>query len=121
MIEDCRFYGTPDAGVFGAIILGGAADAHIIRRNIMIGAYSVAGIMVANGAVQTNLIIEDNVIINTTAASEVAISLAATTTGQIANNSMGVLAGTAPIVAAAASWCGGNYYRGAVATAGTLI
>lgn len=121
LIEDCHFHGTTDAGTTTAICVVGGTDIRILN-NIILGAFTsgVGGIQnVTTAAV--NLIIGGNVIQNYTGANTKAIVAHASTTGQIYNNRMQILSGTAPITAAAMSWVGGNYYANALGAAGTLI
>ncbi|MHB8413923.1 MAG: hypothetical protein ACYDB1_00815 [Acidiferrobacteraceae bacterium] len=116
-----RFLGSTDAGTTCAVkIVGG--DSIVIADNWMEGAYTttLGGINNATTAC-TNTQVTGNFINNMTAASTVAMTFVSTSTGMIANNRMQILSGTAPIVGAAMSWVGGNYYAAVVATAGTLI
>ena len=121
LVQDCTFSGTTDAGTTAAIRLVGG-DSIVLKDNVIIGAYS-AGV----GAIEnlttacTRLLIQGNVLNNQTASSTKVIALQAGTTGQISNNRMQILSGTAPITGAGISWVGANYYAAAVATAGTLI
>lgn len=121
VIEDCQFLGTSDAGTEAAVrIVGG--DAHVIRRNIFIGAYTTTLGAIDNATTAcTNTIIEDNHINNLTASSTKAMVFVSTSTGVIRRNHMQILFGTAPITGAAMSWAGANYYAATIATAGTLI
>lgn len=120
-VEGCEFLGTTDAGTATCIrIVGG--NEHVIKNNRFYGAYTTT-----LGAIQNvttaclRCTIEGNVIENATASSAVAMTFVSTSTGSIYNNRMQVLTGTAPIVGAAMSWAGGNYYAATIATAGTLI
>lgn len=117
----CKFYGTTDAGTNAALrIVGG--DAHEIRENIFHGAYASGTGPIENITTAcTNTIVSDNRINNLTASSTKAMVFVATSTGMISRNYMQILSGAAPITGAAMSWVGGNYYIGAIATAGTLI
>jgi hypothetical protein len=121
IVEGCYFFGSADAGTATAIrIVGG--DSIIVRNNIFVGNYTTT-----LGAVQnvttpcTNTFIVGNLIDNRTASAAVGVTMHASSTGIIADNRIQVLTGTAPIVAAAMSWVGGNYYAATIGTAGTLI
>lgn len=122
LIEGCYFFGSTDAGTATAIrIVGG--DSIKIKNNVIIGSFTttLGGIQNVT-TTATNILIEGNKIINRTAVSTVAITLHASCTGAIVNNRLGILNGTAPIVAAAIDMVGGNYYAAAAGvTAGTLI
>lgn len=121
-IEDCHIHGSTDAGTAAALrIVGG--DSIRIRRCNILGSYTtnLGGIDNATTAA-TNLLIEGCSITNRTAVSTVCINCQAGTTGQIVNNRLSILSGTAPIVAAGIDLVGGNYYKNAVGVAaGTLI
>lgn len=120
-VLDNEFVGSTDAGTTTAVRLVGGADIRI-EGNSFFGSYGAG-----NGAIEnittavTRLTIRNNRIANNTASSTKAITAVAGTTGQISNNNMQILSGTAPITAAGMSWVGANYYAAAVATAGTLI
>lgn len=120
-ILDNEFFATSDAGTTSVVRLVGGSNIQI-RRNSFIGGYS-AGV----GAIENittdcvNLLVEGNFINNLTASSTKAMTFTSGTTGQISNNRMQILSGTAPITGAAMSWVGGNYYAATIATAGTLI
>jgi hypothetical protein len=120
-IERCHFHGTSDAGTAAAIrIVGG--DSIVIKDNIFHGAYTTTLGAIDNATTATTgAQIQGNSINNLTAASAVAMTFQAGSTGQIRDNTMQVLTGTAPIVGAAMSWVGRNYYAATIATAGTLI
>lgn len=117
-----RFEGTVDAGTATAIrIVGG--DQAIIDSNYIVGAYTttLGGIQNVTTAC-TDILIVANIIENRTAASSVAITMHASATGIFTNNRLSVLAGTAPVVFAAGTNGGGNYYSAAAGvTAGTLL
>lgn len=114
-------FGTTDAGTATALIVVGGNE-HVIKGNMFYGAYTTT-----LGAIQNvttaclRILVEDNVINNQTASSAVAMTFVSTSTGSIRKNHMQVLTGTAPIVGAAMSWVGANYYAATIATAGTLI
>jgi hypothetical protein len=120
-VNGCEFFGTADAGVTAAIGLVGG-DSHRIMNSQFIGGYSAAV-----GAIQnlttacTNAEIFGNTINNLTALSTNAMAFAAGATGQIAENSMQILSGTAPITGTGMSWVGPNYYADAIATGSTLV
>lgn len=121
-VSGCRFYGSADAGTVAAIrIVGG--DGHIIEDCIAQGNYTTTLGMIDNvTTATTNCIVRRNAINNRTASSAVCMTFVATTsTGQIYENRMQVLTGTAPIVGSGMSWVGANYYAATIANAGTLI
>lgn len=120
-VQNCRFLGTTDAGMTTALkIVGG--DGHLIQNNVFIGAYTTT-----LGAIQnvttacTNAVVLNNRIWNRTASSTVCMTFVSTSTGMIIGNTLQILSGTAPIVAAAMSWAGGNYYAATIATGSTLV
>lgn len=118
---ECQFIGTADAGMTAAInIVGG--NRHRIQRCVFIGAYT-AGVGAIQHATTTSLgmLIDGNTINNLTASSTKAMVFSAASTGNIQNNRMQILSGTAPITGAAMSWVGANYYAATIATAGVLI
>ena len=120
-IRDNWFHGTNNAGTTVCLkIVGG--DAHQIGFNHCSGAFTTTLGFIQNVTTAcTNAIVRGNIIFNQTAASTTAMTFAATSTGQISENKMQILAGTAPIVGAAMSWSGANYYSAVIATASTLI
>lgn len=120
-LVDCQFIGTADAGMTAAVnIVGG--NRHRIQRCVFIGAYT-AGVGAIQHATTTSLgmLIDGNTINNLTASSTKAMVFSAASTGNIQNNRMQILSGTAPITGAAMSWVGANYYAATIATAGVLI
>lgn len=120
-VQNSYFVGSANAGTATAIRLVGGSDIFIIN-NTFFGNYTTT-----LGAIQNvttavaQLYCIGNVIANNTASSTVAITVVSSTTGNLANNRIQILSGTAPFVAAAMSWVGGNYYAAAAAGAGTLI
>lgn len=109
------------AGATAAVQLVGGGGS-IVTNNVMEGQFSAGVGAISNiTTAATDLMIQNNLINNTTAASTKAITAVAGTTGMIAGNRMQILSGTAPITAAGMSWVGGNYYAATIATAGTLI
>lgn len=119
IVEDCYFFGSGDAGTTAAIHLVGG-DSAKIRRNVIVGAYTGTTGGIANTTTPaTNLLLADNVIDNRTAGSTKAIIADAATTGIISGNALSVLAGSAPITAAAMVWANNRYAAaaGAVSTA----
>lgn len=120
-VEGCHFHGTSAAGTTAVLKLVGGTDI-VIKDNFFQGAYS-SGV----GAIQqtttdtVNCLVLHNTIQNLTASCTKAMVFTAPSTGQIAENRMQILSGTAPITGAAMSWVGANYYAAAIATAGTLI
>lgn len=120
-IEGCEFLGTTDAGTAAAIrIVGG--NEHVIKDNRFYGAYTTTLGAIDNATTACLRVqVTGNFIQNATASSTVAMTFQAGSTGVIANNRMQILSGTAPVVGAAMSWAGGNYYAATIATAGVLI
>lgn len=116
-----QFLGSADAGCAAAIrIVGG--NEHVIDGNYCHGNFTTTLGFIDNVTTATlRTQVSNNYIFNGTASSAVAMTFVATSTGMIFNNRMQVLTGTAPIVGAAMSWVGGNYYAATIATAGTLI
>lgn len=123
VVNNCRFLGltgTPTAVTNALNIVGG--DRASITNNYFSNAYASA-----TGAIQnvttacTNTLVAGNVINNLTSSNTKAMVFASGSTGEISNNRMQILSGTAPITGAAMSWVGGNYYAASIATAGTLI
>lgn len=116
-----EFIGTTDAGTATVVrIVGG--NEHVIDGNRFYGAYTTTlGAIENNTTACLRCQITNNMIINATASSTVAMTFVAGSSGTIANNRMQILSGTAPIVGAGMSWVGGNYYAGTIATAGVLI
>jgi hypothetical protein len=85
-IEDCVVKAI-DAANTHFINLAGTGDGHIIQRNILYGDW---GTMAIGGAgVVTNITVVENYINNIATTNDAAISLAATTTGIVANNMAG--------------------------------
>jgi hypothetical protein len=120
-VENCLFRATSDAGTEAAIIIVGG-DGHIIQDNVFIGAYSSGVGAIENKTTAcTNAIVLHNTIRNLTAGCTKAMVFVTGATGQISENYMQILAGTAPITGDAMSWVGANYYAAVIATAGTLI
>ena len=120
-VDSNYFEGTLNAGTTTAIQLVGGND-HVVINNTFIGAYTTTlGAInnVTTACLRSNVV--GNFIFNQTAASAVAMTFVATSTGQIANNRMQILSGIAPIVGAAMSWVGGNYWSAVIGTAGALI
>ncbi len=120
-IKDNLFYGTSDAGTTSAVRLVGGTNI-LIENNTFIGGYS-SGV----GAIENittdcvNLVVKGNAINNLTASNTKAMTFTASSTGQILNNRMQILSGSAPITGAAMSWVGGNYYGATIAQLGVLI
>jgi len=120
-ILNSKFAGTSDAGTTSVVRIVGGSD-HVIQGNTFYGAYgSGVGAIENTTTACTNVTIKDNIINNLTASSTKAMAFQAGSTGNIVNNRMQILSGTAPITGAAMSWVGANYYAATIATAGTLI
>jgi hypothetical protein len=86
LIENCRFFGTTDAGMTAAVRLVGG-DGITIRNNVFQGAYSAAvGAIQVLTTATTNVDIDNNYIDNQTASSTACITGLASTTGVIRRN-----------------------------------
>jgi hypothetical protein len=115
------FFGSTTTGTTCSIQWVGGSEQQI-RNNVFIGAYTTTlGALNNLSSTSGRQVIDSNYIINATASSTVAMTFVSTSTGIISNNRMGILSGPAPVVGAAMTWGGGNYYSAALATAGTLI
>lgn len=115
-------YGSTDSGTATAIrIVGGVG--HIISGNTIMGSYTAnLGGIENNTTATTNLLIENNTIVNRSALSTKAIVLDTSTTGVVRNNTLAILSGTAPITGSGLDAVGGNYYKATTGVgAGTLI
>lgn len=121
IVQNCWFHGTNNAGTAAAIQIVGGTDLQLVN-NIMQGAYtaSIGGINQVT-TTTVNCIVQFNYIQNFTASATKAMVFTSSSTGQISDNCMQILSGTAPITGAAMSWVGCNYYSATIATAGTLI
>ncbi len=120
-VQNCKFHGSNNAGTNAALVIVGG-DSHFIFNNVFQGAYGqTVGAISQITTTTTNCIIQFNYIQNFTAGATKAITMTASSTGQISDNNMQILSGTAPITGAAMSWVGCNYYAATIATAGTLI
>lgn len=92
--------GTADAGTTNFLQLVGGDDA-VITNNYFYGAYTTSlGPINQITTAGLRMRIENNTLINATAASTKVIVLVAGSTGSIRNNSCGILSGTAPITGA---------------------
>lgn len=120
-VQNCTLRGTNNAGVEAAIIIVGG-DGHILQNNFIIGAFTsgVGGIENKTTAC-TNTLVYNNIIQNLTATNTKAMVFVSTSTGQISDNSMQILSGTAPITAAAMSWVGYNSYAATIGTGTVLV
>lgn len=120
LIDGCMFHGTVDAVTNAIQIVGG--DAIVIQNNRFIGGYATG-----SGAIQnlttacTGAYIFNNYINNLTASCTKAMIFNSASTGQISENKMQILSGTAPITGAAMSWVGANYYGATIGQLGVLI
>ena len=122
IVRRCHLHGSNNAGAATAIRVVGTTDSQILD-NIIQGSFTttIGGINIATTAA-VNLMIGRNIIQNLTAVStKCIVDTITATTGQIWENRMQILSGTAPITAATMSWVGANYYAAALGTAGTLI
>ncbi len=120
IVKSCYFHGSTDAGTATVLRLVSGDDIFIVD-NVFLGNFTTTLGAIDNTTASVNFNVFNNYIDNRTASAAVAMTFAATTTGMIGGNRMQVLTGTAPIVGAAMSWVGGNYYAAVIATAGTLI
>ena len=108
-LEGNRFEGTVDAGTATAIRIVGD-DEVVVKDNYIVGAYTGTLGGLENVTTDcTNILIVGNYIENRTAASTIAMTLRAASTGFFANNRLSVLGGAAAVVFAAGSNGGGNY------------
>lgn len=116
------FHGSTDAGTTAVISLVGGNEITIANNRIY-GSYAQTGGAIAGATTDSlNLTIAYNYVINRTAGSTKAVVLTASTTGCIADNVFGILAGTAPVTAAGIDLVGANYYKAATGVAaGTLL
>lgn len=115
------FQNDTTTGMTNALQLIGGNDI-VISGNTFIGAYTTS-LGAINNITTAGLrwVIQNNLIINSTASSTKAIVLLSGTSAFITNNRMAILSGTAPITAAG-GYVGGNYYVAAAGvTAGTLL
>jgi hypothetical protein len=120
LIANCRFEGTTDAGTASIIrIVGG--DQGVIRDCYISGAYTTSlGVENVTTAC-TNFFFLNNMVANLTASSTVCLTMVATSTGGFANNRFSILSGTAPVVFAAGTNWGGNYYKAAPGVAAATL
>lgn len=105
VVEDCVCIDR-DAANTHFISLPGTDDGDIIRRNVLLGDWGTAAIGAAG--VVTNITVADNYISNAATDADSGINLAATATGMVFNNRIGIaLAGNATtgISAAACAAC----------------
>lgn len=131
-VDGCDFIGSQTTGTKSAIRIVGGSDSKIIN-NRFIGNYKItAGAIEVTTTAAGNLRIEDNTILNTTAASTTAINFVRGTTSVLVGNVLGIKSGTTPIKVEegveSVGACGGyllvgkNYYNASsTVTAGTLI
>ena len=92
-VEDCLFIDR-DAANTHCVSLPGTSDGCIIRRNVMLCDCGTAAIGAAG--VVTNIVVADNYISNAASDADSGINLAATATGLVVNNLVGIaLAGNA--------------------------
>jgi hypothetical protein len=121
-VQGCTILGTTDAGLAVAIRIVGGDGIRILDNFISVAGTTTLGCIENVTTTATRILIDGNVLANTTASAAVVITLHSSCTGMITNNRMSVLTGTAPIVAAAINGVGGNYYKAAVGVAaGTLL
>lgn len=126
VVEDCEFRGTSDAGTSTAIRLVGGSDIRI-RRNIFKGAYTnTLGAIEVNTTAATELIIDNNLILNLTAdAGSLGMTLT-TSTGLVTNNRVCVNASDATATignlgVVTNMILAGNYVSSNVSQVGVLI
>lgn len=121
LVKNCFFHGTSDAGTTAAVSWV-SGDFMRFQDNIFQGAYSSGvGALQQATTLTTNCIVSGNAINNLTASNTKAMVFTSTSTGQIYNNRMQVLSGSAPITGAAMSWVGANYYGATIGQLGVLI
>ncbi len=120
VVKGCYFHGSANAGTATVLRFVSGDDIFVVD-NVFLGNFTTTLGAIDNTTASINFNVFNNYIDNRTASAAVAMTFAATTTGMIGGNRMQVLTGTAPIVGAAMSWVGGNYYAAVIATAGTLI
>jgi hypothetical protein len=122
-VEGCHIHGSADAGCATAIRVVGGSDA-VFKKNNIQGAFTTTLGGIQNVTTEcVRVLVDDNVIINTTASSAVCCTFVATNaTGAVRNNTFGILTGTAPIVGTGLTAISNNYYKAAAgAAAGTLV
>lgn len=113
-------HGDPAANCTNFIQLVGG-DCVCICNNVIRGNFTTSLGCVNNiTAALTGCLITGNVLSNLTTASTKVIVLLTGSTGDIVNNRIQILSGTAPITADGCMW-EGNYYAATIATSGTLI
>ncbi len=125
VIDNNKFQGpalTPTtiaAGTNCICLVGGTGIT--ITNNYIHGWFTTtSGGILGLTTLTNNVLIEHNFIGNQTLSSSNAITLLTNSTGIIANNRLGVLTGTAPIVADKCWWLN-NYYAATVASAGVIL
>lgn len=112
-------HGSLNAGTTTQVSLVGG-DAIQIIGNTIIGACTTSAGVIANATTDsTNLVIDANRLLNSTASSTKVIVLTSGSTGFITNNRWAILSGTAPVTAAAMNVGGNTYSAAAGITAGT--
>src|SRR5262249_18374116 len=100
-IDACYFHGTNNAGTSAAVSLAGGNDVKVVN-SFFIGAYHASNGVIKNATTDClNLHLFNNVIQNLTAVNTKCIVLTSGSTGQISDNNMQILSGTAPITGAA--------------------
>lgn len=120
----CKVHGTLNAGCTNFVQIVGAAskqnDYEFIGNSI-IGAFTTTLGAINNITTACiNMVVRDNVIVNSTASATKAIVLLTGSTGIVMNNRFGIGSGAAPITMDA-GWWAGNWSAAAVATNGTLV
>jgi len=110
-ITRCYIHGLGVAGTTQGIYILGNQNIGLYDSNVITGNFTTTkgGIYQVTGTA-TNLVITNNFIANNTASSTACVAVAAGTTGMHANGRYQMLSGTAPVVAAAMTNGGGNYY-----------
>lgn len=121
LVDGCRFTGTANANTVACIRTVAGQDDVIVRNTTILGNFTTSLGCIDNTGAALNLCVENCFFDNRTASSTVCVNAHASTTGHVSGCRMQILSGTAPIVGAALSWVGGNYYKGTIATGGTLI
>lgn len=119
-IMNCYIHGDAVANCTNWLQLVGG-DSIKIMNDVITGNFTttLGGINNITAAL-TNVLIDNNRIMNNTAVSTVAICLLTGSKGWVTNNRLGILNGTAPITGDAV-YVGGNYYKAAVGVAAATL
>ena len=110
---------TVSAGT-SCICLVGGTGIQVINNYIHGWFTTTTGCIYGITTLTNNVLIDHNFLGNQTTSSAAAITLLTGSTGLVSNNRLGVLTGTAPIVADAVWWLN-NYYAASKASAGVIL